>query len=345
MLSLDTQVILLLCGRLGQPASEDVPPLTPSEYHRLTQWLESQGARPAGLLEPGGLDLLLDDAGSTVDRDRISALLERGGALALAVESWSNRGIWVLGRGDEAYPERLRQRLGRQSPLLLYGAGNPDLLNSSGIAVAGSRDADAGAIDFTQRFAGACTSEDIPIIAGGARGVDAEAISAAIIEGGRAVGVLADSLSRAITARRYRDHLRDGMLTLASPFDPSAGFNVGNAMSRNKIIYALGDWSLVVTCASQSGGTWAGAVENLKSRWSPLFVRDGDEVPEGNRLLIEDGAIALDPGILDQPSALRRWLDAQSTGWGGNDGIAQSGQGARTHRNHPEQLSFFDDPG
>src|SRR5690606_4305695 len=56
MLSPDTQVILLLCGRFGQTTSEAAQPLTQSEYHRLTQWLESQEARPADLLEPGGLD-------------------------------------------------------------------------------------------------------------------------------------------------------------------------------------------------------------------------------------------------------------------------------------------------
>ncbi len=308
----------------------------------MTGWLENQGSRPDGLLEPGGLDLLPDEAGCAVDRDRIAALLERGGSLALAVESWTNRGIWVLGRGDDAYPERLRRRLGRQAPLLLYGAGNPDLLQGGGLAVAGSRDADAGAIDFTRRIARGCADEDIPIIAGGARGVDAEAISAAIIEGGRAVGILADRLARAITARRYRDHLRDEALTLASPFDPAAGFNVGNAMSRNKIIYALGDWSLVVACAAWSGGTWAGAVENLKSRWSPLFVRAGDDMPEGNRLLIDGGGIALDPSILDQPVGLRSWLDKRSADWSDGDRDTRSGQAPGEER--LKQLPLFGDP-
>lgn len=340
MLSQDTQVILLLCGRLGQPASETVRPLTPSEYHRLDQQLEGQGLRPAGLLEPGGLDRLLDEADVAAGRDRIAGLLARGGALALAVESWTNRGLWVLGRGDEAYPERLRQRLERQSPLVLYGAGKLDLLNGGGLAVAGSRDADTGAIVFTRRLAGTCAVEGIPIIAGGARGVDSEAITAAIAEGGHAAVILADSLARSIAARRYRDHLRDETLTLVSPFDPAAGFNTGNAMSRNKTIYALGDWSLVVTCAAHSGGTWAGAAENLKSRWSPLFVRAGDAVPEGNRLLIDGGGIAFDTDILEQPGALRGWLDERSTGWRGNAGAAEQERGEEM----PKQLPLFSDP-
>ena len=48
----------------------------------------------------------------------------------------------------------------------------------------------------------------------------------------------------------------DGQLVLASPYDPSAGFNVGNAMQRNKFIYALADAALVVNSDLNRGGTW-----------------------------------------------------------------------------------------
>lgn len=338
ILSPDTQVILLLCGRLGQPASDVARPLTPTEYHWLTGVLEGQGFCLADLLEPGGLDRFSDEVDDP-DRQRIAALLERGGALALAVEGWTNRGLWVLGRGDDAYPDRLRQRLGHLAPLLLYGAGNPDRLNGGGLAIAGSRDADAEAIAFTQRLAAACAAEDIPIIAGGARGIDAEAIAGVVSEGGQATGVLADSLVRAITARKYREHLRDGSLTLVSPFDPGAGFNVGNAMSRNKVIYALGEWSLVVISAAHSGGTWAGATENLKSRWSPLFVRTGDDVPEGNRLLIDNGGIAFAPGILDEPVVLRSWLDTRSANWD-----EETGDSEPAREEQVKQLPLFNHP-
>ena len=43
--------------------------------------------------------------------------------------------------------------------------------------------------------------------------------------------VLADSLARAAVAGKYRSALRDGRLVLISPYDPDAGFNVGNAMN------------------------------------------------------------------------------------------------------------------
>ena len=63
--------------------------------------------------------------------------------------------------------------------------------------------------------------------------------------------------------REHRNLLLDGQLVLISPYDPSAGFNVGNAMQRNKLIYALADTSLVVSSDLNKGGTWAGAVEQL----------------------------------------------------------------------------------
>jgi len=61
---------------------------------------------------------------------------------------------------------------------------------------------------------------------------------------------------------------------LISPYDPSAGFNVGNAMQRNKLIYALADASLVVSSDLNKGGTWTGAVEQLdKLKFVPVYVR------------------------------------------------------------------------
>ncbi|MGH2617407.1 MAG: hypothetical protein ACRDJC_19410, partial [Thermomicrobiales bacterium] len=39
--------------------------------------------------------------------------------------------------------------------------------------------------------------------------------------------------------------------------------------------------------------TWAGATENLRHDWSPLFVRAGRDIPEGNRQLIALGALPL----------------------------------------------------
>ena len=54
------------------------------------------------------------------------------------------------------------------------------------------------------------------------------------------------------------------------------------------------------------------AMETLKGAWCPLFVRDGDDVPKGNKELIKLGGIVLEAGKL-QPSENLADLLAQTT--------------------------------
>ena len=104
------------------------------------------------------------------------------------------------------------------------------------------------------------------------------------------VGVLAQQLDRAAIAKENRTFIAKEQLLLISPFDPSAGFNVGNAMARNKLIYACAKGGLVASVDQGRGGTWSGAIEQLKSESGvPIYVRtdDGDEARES---LLEFGA-------------------------------------------------------
>ena len=322
-LSEDTQAVLLLCSRLGS-RDGDPRPLTRSEYNQLAVALHGRGLRPGDLLQGAGrasTDLPSEEAPfGTVSPDRVHALLDRGAALGFAVEGWVNRGLWVLNRGDERYPARLRQRLGGAAPPLLHGAGDPRLLDEGGLAVVGSRDVDAAAREFTARLSARCATEGIPVISGGARGVDSIAMGAAGEAGGRVIGVLADSLARAAVVGENRMGLREERLVLVSANDPAVGFSVGFAMERNKFMYALADWGLVVSSAQGTGGTWAGAIENLKKGWAPLFVRTDASaesgaattgvIPEGNRALLSQGALAFPASVDDVPGSLREWLEA-----------------------------------
>ena len=139
----------------------------------------------------------------------------------------------------------------------------PRLLQAGGLAVVGSRDASEEDIEFARSVAAACASQNIPVISGGARGVDLEAMAAGFEAGGKAVGVLPDSLARNAVSARYREGLVSGRLVLVSPYDPDARWFAFTAMERNKVIYALSDAALVVSSAAENGGTWAGAVEAL----------------------------------------------------------------------------------
>jgi predicted Rossmann fold nucleotide-binding protein DprA/Smf involved in DNA uptake len=110
--------------------------------------------------------------------------------------------------------------------------------------------------------------------------------------GGAVVGVLSDSLIKASVAGKYRPGIRDGRLVLLSSFYPNARFNIGNAMARNKYIYALADFALIVNAEVNKGGTWTGAMEELKRGSAhPVFVRNELNAPEGNRALLQQGAL------------------------------------------------------
>ena len=48
-------------------------------------------------------------------------------------------------------------------------------------------------------------------------------------------------------------------------------------MGRNRLIYTLADYAVIVASDAESGGTWAGAVETLKNGWIPIFVLEQPE--------------------------------------------------------------------
>ena len=155
----------------------------------------------------------------------------------------------------------------------------------------GSRHVDEDAVGFTEQVGRISAEAHRTIVSGGAKGIDRAAMLGALSAGGDAVGVLADSLERAALARDYLEPLRAGRLLLISPYDPAAGFNVGHAMQRNKLIYALAEAALVVTSDFEKGGTWAGAVEQLdRCRFVPVFARTGVNVGRGNPALLQRGA-------------------------------------------------------
>lgn len=288
----DTQAILLLCAGFGQSRQAGLMPLTLGEYNVLAQKLQQHHLRPADLLATDGKNWIFDEVNGSLSPQRIVHLLERGAMLAVAVEDWTNKGLWILSRSDETYPQRLKRKLKHLSPPILYGVGNPDLLSEGGLAVVGSRDINDEGLGYTQRIAEKCAEQGIQIVSGGARGVDQTAMLAAISVGGKSVGVLADSLIKAAVSMKYREGLRQGRVALISPYDPSAGFNAGNAMNRNKHVYSLAEHALVVNSSYEKGGTWAGAKEELRKESKiPVWVRLEGDTPQGNHQLVKLGAI------------------------------------------------------
>ena len=290
-LSNNTQAILLLTAPLiAGGGKTSLRPLGPVEYEKLAQQLLNWGKEPADLLERGAGGVL-SELPPVFDQERIRQLLERGFLLSQVLEHWQARAIWVVSRADRDYPKRFKQRLGKSAPPVIYGCGNPTLLDNGGLAVVGSRNADDPLIVYSEDIGRLAAESGCAVISGGARGVDQAAMQGALVEGGIAVGVLADKLERAAMDRGNRDVLMDDRLVLISACDPRAGFNAGNSMQRNKLVYALADAGLVVESDYNKGGTWAGAVEQLnKLRHVPLYTRADGEIGKGLKALQQKGA-------------------------------------------------------
>jgi DNA processing protein len=292
----DGLTAVLLCSALSLPRGDPntVKPLSAAQWRSLVEKIRSSPLqRPSDLLGMGAAEIEQAVAIKPESAERIARLLDRGGQAAFELERLAGLGIWVLTEGDDDYPTALSDRLAERAPPVLFGAGRRSLLWGSAIALAGSRDLDAPGEAFARAFAARCAAEGVTVISGGARGADRVSTAGALEAGGTAIVVLADSLQRTLRDAETGRAIRDQRLTMVTPFDPAAGFSVGNAMARNKVIYGLARLAVVVASAVETGGTWAGAIENLTRRWVPLFVRAGAGVPEGNQHLIERGGLPI----------------------------------------------------
>lgn len=311
-LTADTKVTLLLCGSTGKPEPRGEKALKPSEFARLTRWLEKRGMRPSHLLKPFGIKALSDFYNKSITVGRIHGLLERESVFAKSLKQWADRGIWMVCSFDADYPFLLKSRLKSQAPPLLYGTGNRDLLNSGGLALVGSDETDDEGFDFAREIAGVCARQDIPLISGGGKGVSNEALATALREGGKGICFLPSSLSRATGSRIYREYLENDDFLLLSPFNPESGFDEGNLSARNKYLFALAHYALAISAGTEKGETWSVSAENLRNNWVPLFVCSGENMPEGNRMLINLGGVSLEMSILSPESEFGIKLEDKS---------------------------------
>jgi predicted Rossmann fold nucleotide-binding protein DprA/Smf involved in DNA uptake len=294
-ISRDTEAILLLCCRLPKDlgGEEHARALTHGEYIRLAGWLHENDLRPSNLLDDNWKGILEKSEDSGLDISRLSNLLTRGVSISFARERWERAGLWILSRADPSYPKRWKKILKNRAPALLFGAGSPVLLEAGGLGVVGSRNISDEVEAFVAELAKKSAINGINIVSGGARGVDRIAMQNATDANGKSLGVLADSLLKTIMRRDSRSSIENGRLTLVSPFSPEAGFNAGNAMARNKLIYASSDLVVVAQTDKGKGGTWGGATECLKQHWVPVLAQT--KYPsDGLNALIARGAHEMD---------------------------------------------------
>lgn len=312
VLNNDGQVLLALCSAFAMPAqaqAREAAPFTLAAWNQVARQIQNSRLKRPGALDGCSAEDVERELSMTADEaTRITKLLGRSGRLALELEALFSQGMWAVTRADELYPAKLRANLKAQAPTVLFGAGDLRLLQRGAVAVVGSRNIDEVGAEFAREVGRKAVAAGMGVVSGGARGTDRLAMESALRARGISIGVLADSLERTVRQPELRQLLLDGQLAFVTPYTPAAGFSVGAAMGRNKVIYGLADYAVVVSSEHQTGGTWAGATEALKSGSCPVFVRGGEQAPKGNRELIKLGAVAVTEEDLAGLENFTDWL-------------------------------------
>jgi predicted Rossmann fold nucleotide-binding protein DprA/Smf involved in DNA uptake len=310
-LSEDSIVILLLCSDLALDRNNksNPKPYTTLQWQKLSEKIiNSSVKRPSELLKISKEDLERTLHLNYDEVEQIDALMSRKVNLAIEIDNLSSKGLNITTRAEKNYPARLKKVLKKKCPPVLYYAGDINLCNLNAMAVVGSRNVDDEGAEFARLLSEKCVASGLVIVSGGATGVDSIAETGAINRGGKAISIISDSLVKKVMINANRKAIMDGKLLMISAVNPKASFKGFNAMDRNKYIYAMSDFSTVIASDFNKGGTWNGAIENIKNTWVPLLVRSGNEIPIGNKELINKGAIKITHEQLDASFNLIEWL-------------------------------------
>lgn len=258
----------------------------PGRGHRLELALTAlAGRRPPGqinrLLEHEGTQALesLWKGASESERSEITA----------EAEDLAKKGIDVLFRWSEAYPERLHAAA--QAPPLLFYWGSIDALHSDAIGMCGARESSQAGLEAARKCGEEVARTGLTVVSGYARGVDTETHLGALNAGGRTIVVLAEGFNHFRRKRSFGgiEWDPDKMLVL-SQFPPGQSWNVGAAMTRNTVIVGLA-LGLVVVEAAEKGGTLNAGLRAVEMKRPVLALDFAGGTPRGNQILFERGAV------------------------------------------------------
>lgn len=250
------QGFLLLTSCLGDPNRK---PLTVAQFRTLTQRAR-QMEKPETEREMVPADLIALGYDSVMAQ-RILALLSQKEQLQWYLQKARQQDCYPITRISPHYPDKLRKRLGMDSPGCLWAKGDVSLLENKSVALVGSRDLRQDNLTFAREVGRQAALQGFTLVSGNARGADREAQAVCLDTVGRVISVVADSLEKC--------PLRKNVLYLSEEsFD--FVFTSQRALSRNRIIHCLGALTLVAQSSLKKGGTWDGTLRNLHQQWSPV---------------------------------------------------------------------------
>ena len=269
---------LLLTSHLGNPMRR---PLTVAQFRALTERMQAASRNPEERdLMPEDLMALGYGLGMA---ERIMELLAEEELLNHYLRKAKKLECIPVTRISENYPLVVRKRLGLESPGCLWARGDLELLKEPTISLVGSRELREDNWRFATEVGRQAACQGYVLVSGNARGADRAAQDSCLAHGGKVISVVADEL--------WKQTKRDNVLCLSEDgYDET--FSAQRALSRNRVIHALGLKTFVAQSGLKTGGTWDGTVKNLRFGWSPVFCYDDGS--EAMNLLCQLGATSVD---------------------------------------------------
>jgi DNA processing protein len=166
-------------------------------------------------------------------------------------------------------PEQ-QARLGFEADRL-WCAGDTSLVQKPAVAIVGTRNVSPEGAARARRLARELVGAGVVVVSGLARGVDTEALTAAMEAGGKVIAVIGTPIDKAYPAENkrlqetiYRDHL------LISQFESGRRVFQSNFPERNKLMAAISDATAIIEAGETSGSLHQAAECVRLRRW--LFI-------------------------------------------------------------------------
>ena len=160
--------------------------------------------------------------------------------------------IQLINITDENYPEVLKEIY--DPPITLFCKGNIKLLNQKAFSIVGCRNATSYGNLMSKEIAYKLAKENILIVSGLAKGIDASAHKGALLANGKTIAVLGCGVDIPYPFENielYKEIIQKGLVI--SEYIVATKPEAGNFPARNRIISGLSKGLLVVEATNKSG--------------------------------------------------------------------------------------------
>jgi len=208
-----------------------------------------------------------------------------------AIARWQKAGVEIVTPRHIHYPLRLRDVDDAPPTLFLCGQWHHSFDNA--VAIVGTRQPSIEAIQAATKLAYRLAERGYTIISGLALGIDTVAHTGALaVNGGRTLAVLGCGVlniypqsNRELAKRIVASH------ALLCEVSPQAAPNPASLVARNRIISGLSEAVIIVETDMDGGAMHAARRAHEQGR--RVYAVDNDA--PGNRMLLANGALAIDP--------------------------------------------------